>query len=111
MITNEDEINTWFSDHDCPDESIDVRVHILENDKISELEEFMLRAIPTCYISNDDLAARVDATDLTASEILQNKIPYRGSVMAGDFGEVLTLFFLGSERTENLQKLRKWRFK
>jgi hypothetical protein len=31
--------------------------------------------------------------------------------MAGDFGEILTLFYLGSERSESLRKLRKWRFK
>jgi hypothetical protein len=50
-------------------------------------------------------------TGLSVSEILHNKFPDPGSVMAGDFGEVLTLFYLGSERDEAVRKIRKWRFK
>ena len=110
MIENEDEIASWFADHDTPEGSVVVRAHYLEKDS-AQLKEFMSRAIPTCYISETDLTARINETGLTASEILQNKIPDPGSVMAGDFGEVLTLFYLGSERTEPLKKLRKWRFK
>ncbi len=111
MIDNEDDIESWFSEHDIPEGSIAVRVHCLNDGNSAQLEDFMSRAIPTCYISENDLAARMNETGLSASELIQNKVPDPGSVMAGDFGEVLTLFFLGSERTEPLTKLRKWRFK
>jgi hypothetical protein len=47
----------------------------------------------------------------SASQILQNKLPDTGSIMSGDFGEVLTLFYLGSERSEVVKKIKKWRFK
>lgn len=104
-------IAPWFSDHQKPSGAIEVRAHILDDDKLSYLEDFFSRAIPDCYISQADLEERVNATGLSASEILQNKIPDTGSVMAGDFGEILTLFYLGSERSESVRKLRKWRFK
>ena len=31
--------------------------------------------------------------------------------MSGDFGEVLTLFYLGGERSEEVKHVKKWRFK
>jgi len=71
----------------------------------------MVQEIPGCYISKDDLTTRMNATGLSASEILQNKLPDTGNVMSGDFGEVLTLFYLGSERSEVVKNVRKWRFK
>jgi HamA len=111
MIEDEGDIASWFADHNTPEGSVEVRTHYLKDDDGVQLEEFMSRAIPTCYISETDLTARMNETPLSASEILQNKIPDSGSVMAGDFGEVLTLFYLGSERTESLKKLKKWRFK
>ncbi len=111
MIDNEDDIESWFLEHEVPEGSIEVRVHSLEDGTRAELEDFMSRAIPTCYISENELTARMNVTGLSASEIIQNKVPDQGSVMAGDFGEVLTLFYLSSERTEIVKKLRKWRFK
>ena len=110
-FSDEENVASWFDDHEKPDGSIEVRAHILNNNKNSQLENFMVHAIPNCYISEHDLAVRINETGLSSSEILQNKLPDTGSVMAGDFGEVLTLFYLGSERTETVNKLRKWRFK
>ncbi|MGH1399211.1 MAG: Hachiman antiphage defense system protein HamA [Alphaproteobacteria bacterium] len=110
-MLNEDNVSSWFTDHVMPNGSVEVRAHVLDDDKIVELEEFMIEAIPGCYISDNDLEAQINNTGLSASEILQNKLPDTGSVMAGDFGEVLTLFYLGSERQEVVKKLRKWRFK
>lgn len=101
----------WFSDHQKPNGAIEVRAHILDDDKLPHLEDFLSRTIPDCYISRTELEERVNATGLSASEILKNKIPDTGNVMAGDFGEILTLFYLGSERSEPVKKLRKWRFK
>ena len=53
----------------------------------------------------------MNETGLPASEILQNKLPDTGNVMSGDFGEVLTLFYLGDERSEDVKHVKKWRFK
>lgn len=111
MIENEGEIAAWFGDHNKPEGSIEVRAHYLETEGSAQLEEFMSKAIPSCYISETDLSARMNETGLSASEILQNKIPDPGSVMAGDFGEVLCLFYLGSESAVPVKKLKKWRYK
>lgn len=107
----QDAIATWFSDHPKPDGAIDVRAHILDDEKLSHLEDFLCRAIPHCYISPSHLTERINVTGLSAAEIVQNKLPDTGSVMAGDFGEIFTLFYLGNERGEAVRKLRKWRFK
>jgi len=110
-IPNEKNIVSWFSEHQKPDGSVEVRAHILDDDKSSQLIEFMSHVIPDCYISGSDLTNRMNETGLSASEILQNKLPDTGNVMSGDFGEVLTLFYLGSERNEDIKKIKKWRFK
>lgn len=109
--TNSENITGWFCVHPKPDGAVEVRAHLLEDAKHSQLEDFFVREIPDCYISAGVLKARVNETGLTASEILQNKLPDTGSVMAGDFGEILTLFYLGSERSEQIRKLKKWQFK
>lgn len=111
MIVNEDDIASWFSDHEMPEEAVEVRARVLDVGMFDQLEDFMTLAIPTCYISESNLTARMNETGLSASEILQNKVPDRGSVMAGDFGEIFTLFYLGSDRNETVKKLRKWQFK
>ena len=101
----------WFDDHQKLADAIDVRVHILPEEKTALLEEFLVANIPNCYITDENLAARMAETGLTASQILQNQVPDRGSVMAGDFGEVTTLFFLGSEREEAIKSIMKWQYK
>jgi len=111
MFTDKKIIGSWFSDHQKPDSSIEVRAHVLDEDKSSHLEDFMVNEIPNCYIKKNELSARINETGLSASEILQNKLPDTGNVMSGDFGEILTLFYLGSERREALKTIKKWRFK
>lgn len=112
MVDSVDEkISIWFDDYEKPDGSIQVRAHFLSDEKLTHLENFLSKSIPDCYISKTDLVARMSATGLSAAEILQNKLPDKGSVMAGDFGEIFTLFYLESEKKESLKKIKKWRFK
>ena len=111
MTDGEENISLCFNEYECPDGSIAVRAHTLDGETLSKLEEFMSQEIPTCYISKGEMETRMNETGLSAAEILQNKIPDAGSVMAGDFGEVLTLFYLASERAEAVKKIKKWRFK
>ncbi len=106
-----DDITMWFIEHQKPNGAIDVRTHILDDSKHALLERFFVSKIPECYIPANTLATRVDETGLSASEILQNKLPDPGSVMAGDFGEILTLFYLGSALNGSLEKIKKWQFK
>ena len=107
---NED-VRSWFQEYEKPDDCVDVRAHILAEAKIGHLETFMISRIPSCYISEGGLVEQMSKTGLSAPDILKNKLPDTGAVMAGDFGEVLTLFYLGSERPEIIQKVMKWRFK
>lgn len=75
------------------------------------LEDYLVQQMPWCYTTKKNTKQRVEKTKLSACEIIANKLPDPGSVMSGDFGEVLTLFFLGSERTENISSIKKWRYK
>jgi len=104
-------ISEWFQEHSKPEGSIDVTVHILDDSKNPRLQEFMAKEIPSCYISKENLNIRTNVTGYSASQIIKNKIPNPGSVMAGDFGEILTLFYLDGELEEEVLKVKKWRFK
>ncbi|MFT7099056.1 MAG: hypothetical protein ACJAS6_000926 [Rickettsiales bacterium] len=111
QINKEKELSLWFENYQKPQDSIEVRSHILSDNKYLELEEFLVQAIPDCYISKEKCASIANTTNLSASEIIKNKLPDKGNVMSGDFGEIVTLFYLGSERSENLKKIKKWRYK
>ncbi len=104
-------ITSCFVDHEKPDGSIEVEAHILHDDKCKYLEDFLVQEIPDCYITKADLSVQVNKTDLTASEILQSKVPDPGNVMSGDFGELLTLFYLSNETAVTTEKIKKWRYK
>ena len=100
-----------FRPHTMPSNALPVRCCILKGDKAKLLEDYLVKQIRSCYITKPQLRTRMKETRLSASNILSNKLPDRGSVMSGDFGEILTLFFLDSERTEETVPIRKWRFK
>jgi hypothetical protein len=100
-----------FQPHTMPPNALSVRCHVLLADKAQLLEDYMVEQIPNCYIHRRQLKERKKETGLSASEILSNKLPDAGSVMSGEFGEMLTLFFLDSERTEKTVSVRKWRYK
>jgi hypothetical protein len=65
-----------------------------------------------CYISDSMIAERAAATGVLGSEIARAKLPDAGSVMSGDFGEILTAFYLAANSlpTITIDPLR-WRFK
>ena len=44
-------------------------------------------------------------------EILENRLPNPGNVMSGDFGEIVSMLFLSSERAETTLPVKKWRYK
>lgn len=100
-----------FQPHQMPPKSLPVRCHVLNPDSASLLEDYLVRQIGNCYIDSQELRRRTEETGLSASAVLANKLPEPGSVMSGDFGEILTLFFLSSERPEVTHIIRKWRYK
>ncbi|TDC54841.1 hypothetical protein E1258_23355 [Micromonospora sp. KC207] len=65
-----------------------------------------------CYVSDDSAAANATRTGLPLSEVVAAKIPDPGSVMAGDFGEILTAMFLAaSAHPAEVHDPKKWRLR
>lgn len=104
-------VDQVFERYVMPEDALPVRCHILQDECAQELEDFLVVSLPECYFSASELKSRADETGLSPTELLGNKFPSQGSVMSGDFGEVLTLFFLSSEREEKTTLIRKWRYK
>ena len=104
-------IHNLFVGHTLPTGSVPVTCHVLHDTHLSTLKKFLITEIPSCYICPDELQKRVNDTSIPAHEIIANKLPNPGSVMSGDFGEILTLFYLHSSSTFELNPIKKWRFK
>jgi len=111
MSIDENDLVSWFEDYDLPDDSILVRTHVIKQEHANQFEDFMVKEIPSCYLSSNDLDDQIHRTGLSANELIENKMPDPGSVMAGDFGEILTLFYLAGDIEEIARKIKKWRFK
>lgn len=108
--SNED-ISIWFERPNLPEGAIDASVYVVPVEKRQLIADFLVSKLPDCYISNETINLQMQRSGLSRTEIIQNKLPDRGNVMSGDFGEILTLFFLGSNGNGNLKKIQKWRFK
>lgn len=70
----------------------------------SRTEEWtQLLGVPArrCYIADERLQAIVDAQGQTHQVVVGTKIPPKGSVMAGDYGEIMTALFLASREHPN----------
>lgn len=69
-------------------------------------------AVRRCYVSDDTVRTEAARTGCTHEEIIASKMPDPGSVMAGDFGEILT-FLLENvlARPTTLVGPKKWRLK
>ncbi|MBY5539245.1 DUF1837 domain-containing protein [Rhizobium leguminosarum] len=106
-----EDISSWFKDHILPENAIVADVYVLDLAKRTQIADFLSRELPDCFISKDDIDAQINRTGMSIQEIVQNKFADPGSVMAGDFGEILSLFFLGSAGGHGLKKVKKWRFK
>jgi hypothetical protein len=69
-------------------------------------------AVRRCYITDQLLTEASAASGLTQSEVLASRLPDSGSIMAGDFGEILGYFY---QSTKELPKFaigaKKWRLK
>lgn len=70
-------------------------------------------AIPfrRCYIADELLKERMSASNCAAKDILDVVLPDPGSTMSGDFGEVLTAFYLAATSSSEAFDSKKWRLK
>ena len=65
-----------------------------------------------CYITDALLEERAAALGVPKADILDAKLPDRGSTMAGDFGEILVYFYQASKEHPRLAVgPKKWRLK
>lgn len=65
-----------------------------------------------CYISDQMLRERAEAEEVAGSEIAAVKIPAPGSVMSGDFGEIVASFFLAAQSLPQVTyDALRWRYK
>jgi hypothetical protein len=104
-------ISEAFEDHDRPQGSVECTCHTLTEAERERLIEFLVGELPSCYVRDGWIGTRVQETGQPASTLLASKLPDRGSVMSGDFGEILTLHFLGSQQQVDVELVKKWRHK
>jgi hypothetical protein len=67
-------------------------------------------AVRRCYISDARLAAAAAAANATQGAIVAAVLPNPGSVMSGDFGEIVGYLYLASRQTGAIGA-KKWRLK
>lgn len=69
-------------------------------------------AVRRYYVSDAKLEERYQATAIAKDKLVAAKLPDRGSVMSGDFGEILTaLLQAAGEYPTNVLDPKKWRLK
>lgn len=69
-------------------------------------------AFRRAYISDQKLDEMAALRQRPRKDVLAAQLPDAGSVMAGDFGEILVYLYQGSSKTpENLSGQKKWRLK
>jgi hypothetical protein len=101
-------IATWF-----PTESespfVLIRVAPAAADTWAELLKVPVRR---CYVADQTLEQNAARTGATVSDLVAARLPEPGSVMAGDFGEILAALYQGADQApgEALEP-KKWRLK
>lgn len=86
-----------------------VRAQRAESEKWAELLGVPARR---CYIADDTIVERAAAGKVAGSAVAAAKIPDPGSVMSGDFGEILTAFFMAARALPSVSiDPVRWRYK
>ncbi|MEU1525516.1 hypothetical protein ABZ413_25320 [Nocardia rhamnosiphila] len=81
-------------------------------DRAALLAEQLAVPFRRCYLTDKTLEERHVATSTPKAVITQKALPDSGSVMSGDFGEILTaLFSAAREHPEGVLDPKKWRLK
>lgn len=88
-----------------------VLVRVPEDEADAWLET-LVHGIRRCYADDDFLEARSGERDVSRIEILSSLLPDPGSVMSGDFGEILVFVYqAATEHPEAVIGPKKWRLK
>ena len=84
----------------------------LEKDNSKKFRLHLPLKFRQCYISDNELAERLQDPDLTNADILDAYLPDKGSVMAGEFGEIISFYLVKSIYLPiQLSGPLKWRIK
>jgi len=105
-----DLIRSWFDE----DEGDDVAVLVVRasEEAAATWVTDLIAGARRCYVSDDFLERRAAEVEATKAEALAALLPDPGSVMAGDFGEIVTFLFLAStEQQADVIGPKKWRLK
>ena len=98
----------WF----CSDEESSYLLVHVRDEQAETLADEIAVPLRRCYADDRLLKDRSAATGAAQIEILRAKLPDRGAVMSGDFGEILVFLF---ESTRHLPTIaigpKKWRLK
>lgn len=79
---------------------------------VQKWPEALGEAFRLCYVTDDDLDFHAKRTGLPKSQLVLDKLPDRGSTMAGDFGEILVyLYHAARKHPMELIGPKKWRLK
>jgi hypothetical protein len=71
----------------------------------------MANAVRRAYISDAKLADRAQANAISRTAVLATKLPNAGSVMSGDFGEIVAYLYLASNEGGGIIGPKRWRLK
>lgn len=69
---------------------------VFDNNKADSFVADCLVPFREAYIANDDVERIVNGFSKTREDVIQRRLPEKGNVMSGDFGEILT-FYLASQ--------------
>lgn len=89
-----------------------LQFYVFDNNKADSFVADCLVPFREAYIANDDVDRVVNDFSKTREDVIQRRLPEKGKVMSGDFGEILT-FYLASQiwsPSANVLPM-KWRFK
>lgn len=101
-------IAPWFN---CQHHSPFVLIRVSE-EHAATWADILGPAVRRCYIDDALLGDRAEATGLPKAELLADRLPDRGSTMAGDFGEILVfLYQAANEPGIAIIGPKKWRLK
>jgi hypothetical protein len=92
----------------------------VDAEDIDDLVGCVSRAFRQCYISDSLLQERADDLEVTLGgseqgrkiQIIRSKLPSKGSILSGDFGEILTyLYHAAAEHPKDIIGPKKWSIK
>jgi hypothetical protein len=102
------DVRGWFA----PDAGLTYSLVRMSQEHARALPGRLAVALRRSYIDDEALRSRVSRPTPTVGELLSALLPDPGSTMAGDFGEILTLVYLASEREADRPFAPlKWRMK